>query len=226
MPAATPISSTIPDAPIVPPVDGEVAVLLPNDEAGCDGGVSLVPRDALVLAVVVCGHPLHHQRRLVRQRVDLLVLDVKLGRLVHVQHLPGPGPVELGPGGGLSSARQASPFPEAGRRTQHYRRLSGSDVPDDERIGRPSLVQVYDMDIGLPVATMATVSGSPSAPTTVDDGGGLNFGGSAKDGTKKKEGERKRSSDETYPPQRPGFDELFMPARKGRTRVAYRERLC
>lgn len=47
-----------------------------------------------------------------------------------------------------------------------------------EMIGKPSLVQVYAIDMGLALASMATCKGSPSTPTTVDDGGGTNFGGS------------------------------------------------
>lgn len=47
------------------------------------------------------------------------------------------------------------------------------------KIGTPSLVHVYAIDCGLPVATRDTCSGSPSTPTTVFDGGGLNIGASA-----------------------------------------------
>lgn len=45
-------------------------------------------------------------------------------------------------------------------------------------MGRPSFVQVYAIDMGLPAAIMATVNGSPSTPTAVEDGGGANLGGS------------------------------------------------
>lgn len=45
-------------------------------------------------------------------------------------------------------------------------------------IGNPSLVQVYEIDVGLALACIATCNASPSIPTTVYDGGGRNFGGS------------------------------------------------
>lgn len=50
-------------------------------------------------------------------------------------------------------------------------------------MGRPSFVQVYAIDMGLPAAIMATVNGSPSTPTAVEDGGGANFGGSENERT-------------------------------------------
>lgn len=46
--------------------------------------------------------------------------------------------------------------------------------------GCPSFVHVYAMDIGFALAIIATCSDSPSLPTTVDDGGGKNFGGSVR----------------------------------------------
>lgn len=51
-----------------------------------------------------------------------------------------------------------------------------SSPPD--KMGKPSLVHVYAIDMGFALAIMATCNCSPSTPTTVDDGGGMNFGGS------------------------------------------------
>lgn len=45
-------------------------------------------------------------------------------------------------------------------------------------IGSPSLLHVYTIDIGFAFAFIPTCSDSPSIPTTVDDGGGTNFGAS------------------------------------------------
>lgn len=44
-------------------------------------------------------------------------------------------------------------------------------------IGKPSFVHVYWISAGLPIATNGISSNSPSIPTDVVDGGGLNFGG-------------------------------------------------
>lgn len=44
--------------------------------------------------------------------------------------------------------------------------------------GDPSFVQVYCIDVGLPLATKLITICSSSIPTAVDDGGGVNFGGS------------------------------------------------
>lgn len=44
--------------------------------------------------------------------------------------------------------------------------------------GEPSFVHVYWMFAGLPDATRPITSDSSSMPTAVEDGGGVNFGGS------------------------------------------------
>ena len=45
--------------------------------------------------------------------------------------------------------------------------------------GDPSFVQVYCIDVGLPLATKLITICSSSIPTAVDEGGGVNLGGSA-----------------------------------------------
>lgn len=43
--------------------------------------------------------------------------------------------------------------------------------------GAPSFVQVYWILVGFPVAVRLITNVSSSIPTAVDDGGGMNFGG-------------------------------------------------
>lgn len=49
----------------------------------------------------------------------------------------------------------------------------------------PSLVHVYVSGVGLPEACRLISSDSPSFPTAVFDGGGVNFGGTAYDSKRK-----------------------------------------